>query len=150
MLHVAVRRYVMTALTSTDARIPADEGHLVDESEIPTTELVKDAINQAKELTKLEIALAKDEMMREIAGFKSAAVMLGVAAGLGTVGITLALVAAAFLLGNLYIALGIGAAILVAAAICASAGWSRFPKKPMGLTAGRLQADVRDLKERMV
>ena len=70
----------MTALTALDARAPADEGHLVDESEIPTTELVKDAINQAKELTKLEIALAKDEMMREIAGFKSAAIMLGVSA----------------------------------------------------------------------
>ena len=139
----------MTVLASK-LPAPADEGTLVNDSEIPTTELLKDAIEQAKELTKLEIALAKDEMIREVTGLKNGAILLGVAAGLGIVGLTLIIVAAALLLGNLYIALGIGVAIVVAAVICASTGWGRLPKKPMGLTAERLQADVRDLKERMV
>ncbi len=137
----------MTALTPT---APANEGTLVDDSEIPTTELVKDAINQAKELTKLEIALAKDEVVREVKGLKSAAILLGAAVVLSIIGLTLVIVTAALLLGNLYIALAIGVAILVAGAISASVGWNRLPKKPLGLTAERLQADVRDLKERMV
>jgi hypothetical protein len=132
------------------ATAPAHEGTLVDDSQIPTTELLKDAIEQAKELTKLEIALAKDEMVREVSSLKNGAILLGVASGLATVGLTLIIVAAALLLGSLYIALVIGVVIVVAAAICGSTGWSRLPKKPMGLTAGRLQADVRDLKERMV
>ena len=137
----------MTALT---AAAPPHEGTLVADSDIPTTELLKDAIEQAKELTKLEIALARDEMVREVASLKSGAILLGAAAGLATVGLTLTLVAAALLLGTLYIALGLGVAIMVVAVICASVGWGRLPKKPMGLTAERLQADVRDLKERMV
>lgn len=149
VLQAAIRRTLMTALAAT-IPAPPHEGTLVQDSEIPTTELVKDAINQAKELTKLEIALAKDEMIREVTGLKNGAILLGVAAGLATVGLTLVIVAAALLLGNLYIALGIGVAIVVTAAICASTGWARLPKKPMGLTAERLQADVRDLKERMV
>ena len=149
VLQVAVRRTVMTALAST-LPAPTHEGTLVQESEIPTTELVRDAINQAKELTKLEIALAKDEMIREVTGLKNGAIMLGIAAGLAIVGLTLVIVTAALLLGNLYIALGIGVAIVLAAVVCASIGWGRLPKKPMGLTAERLQADVRDLKERMV
>jgi hypothetical protein len=149
VLQVAARRTLMTALAST-IPAPTHEGTLVEDSEIPTTELLKDAIEQAKELTKLEIALAKDEMIREVTGLKNGAILLGVAAGLGSVGLTLVIVAGALLLGSLYVALGIGVAIVVAAAICGATGWGRLPKKPMGLTAERMKADVRDLKERMV
>ena len=140
----------MNAMIPSKSPAAADHvANVVNEAEIPVSELVRDAINQAKELTKLEIALARDEMIREVSGLKSGAVMLGAAAALGCVGITLVLATLALLAGP-FVALGVGVFILVVAAVVGAVGWARIPKKPMGQTAERLQADVRDLKERMV
>lgn len=113
-----------------------------------TTELLREAIEETRELVKLEVELAKDEVREELADAKRAAIMFGVAA-------VAALLAAAMLFVALALAifpgpvpaLVIGGALIVTAAVLGLVAWRRTPKKPLGRTQRRLETDARVLKE---
>ena len=111
-----------------------------------TTQLLKDAVDDANELVRLEVALAKDEVRTELHGVKSSAILLGVAAAM-------AVLALASLVASMIVALGwafgaiLGAALLVVAAILAGIGVKGLPKRPMGATRDRIETDVNRLKE---
>lgn len=120
-------------------------------SESSTTDLVKEAIAEAKELMQVEIALARDEIGQEIARAKASGVALGAAAAAGLLGAALVLVAIALAIAPRPLpALLIGLALLVVALVMGLVGYGRVPKRPMERTRGRLESDVRLLRERVV
>jgi uncharacterized membrane protein YqjE len=118
--------------------------------EMSTVELVKEAIDETRQLVKLEVELAKDEVRQELADAKRSAIMFGVAA----VG---ALLAAAMLLVALALAifpgpvpaLIIGAVLIAMAAVLGFIGYKKVPKKPLEKTRRRLETDAQVIKEGM-
>jgi uncharacterized membrane protein YqjE len=116
--------------------------------EASTAELVKEAMDEAKELVRLEVALAKEEVKEELKEVEHAAISFGVAAGASV--IVLCLLAVAIVLafgGTVLAALLVAAAFLVIAGIAGYLGYGMLPKKPMEKTRHRLEHDVNQLKE---
>lgn len=117
--------------------------------DVSTADLVKEAIDEARELMKLEVSLARDEVKKEVSGLKTAAVLLGSAAGIALVGLALVLVAAGlFIYPGPVAVLVIGAVLLVAAGVAGLVGYKAVPRTPLADTRRRLETDVKMLKER--
>jgi uncharacterized membrane protein YqjE len=116
----------------------------------PTTDLFREAIDETKELVRLEVALAKREAMKDVAHLKAAAIGFGVAAAAGLLGVALLLVALALAIAPTAIpALIIGAVLLAVAAGAGVFAWKALPRKPLDDTRKRLETDARLLKERI-
>lgn len=116
--------------------------------EASTADLVREALDEAKELVRLEIEIAKNEVEKEIAQAKKAAVGFGVALAAGVLVLCLLAVALVLALGGTPLAaLGVAGGLLVVGAIAAFAGYSVLPKKPLEVTRHRLKSDVTQLKE---
>lgn len=119
--------------------------------EASTADLVREALDEAKELVRLEVELAKNEVSQEIAEAKMAAI--GFAVGGAFVLLTLCLLAMALVLalgGTALIALMVAGAFLIVAGIGAFFGWSLLPKKPLAATRQRVTGDLKSLKEHLV
>jgi hypothetical protein len=114
----------------------------------PTTELVKEALEDAKELVRLEVALAKREAREEARAARSSGIALGLAGALALLGVQALLVALCLAVGDWLFALVTGGVALVVSGIVAGAALRHVPKKPLDETRRRLQSDVRELKER--
>ena len=118
--------------------------------EATTTDLMKEALDEAKQLVKIEVALAKEEIRDEVGQAKSAAIMFGASTFLGILGVALLLVALALAIFPGPIpALVIGGVMLVVAGVLGFVAYKRVPKKPLDQTARRLETDVKVLKERI-
>jgi uncharacterized membrane protein YqjE len=112
------------------------------------TQLVREAIDETRQLVKLEVELAKEEMREELAVAKRTAIMFGVAA-------VAALLAAAMLFVALALAifpgpipaLVIGAVLIAAAAIFGFVAYKKVPRKPLDKTRRRLETDAQVIKE---
>jgi hypothetical protein len=114
------------------------------------TDLVREAFDEARELTKIEVALAKEEAKRELWSVVASATLFAVAGSFALVGITMLLVSIGLAIGSWIITLAIGIGCVVIAGALVPFGISRMPKKPMPETQRRLGVDVHDLKERIV
>jgi uncharacterized membrane protein YqjE len=116
--------------------------HSVSTSELGTAELVQRATADARDLVRLEIALARDDLARELSAFKTSAISTGVA-------LVLAIVGVASLVMSLGIAIGAIGALVVGLSLLAIAtglgclAYVRFPKKPLAATEHRLEEDKR-------
>ena len=111
-------------------------------------ELVKEAMEEARELVRLEVALAKEEITEELAQVQHAAISLGIAAGASVVALCLLAVALVFALGGTALAaLGVAGGFLVVGGIAGSIGYGMLPKNPLEKTRHRLENDVNQLKE---
>ena len=116
--------------------------------EASTADLVREAIDEAKELVRIEIEIAKNEVEKEIAQAKKAAVGFGVALAAGVLVLCLLAVALVLALGGTPLAaLGVAGGLLVIGGAAAFAGYSLLPKKPLEVTRHRLKSDVTQLKE---
>lgn len=116
--------------------------------EASTADLVREALDEAKELVRIEIEIAKNEVEKEIAQAKKAAVGFGVALGAGVLVLCLLAVALVFAVGGTAVAaLIVAACLLVLGGAAAFAGYSILPKKPLETTRHRLRSDVTQLKE---
>ncbi len=116
----------------------------------PTGELLREAIEDAAALARLEVALARQEITAEIAHVRAGAMALGVAYSAALSGVTLLLVGLALAVpGGWIVALVIGALLLLGGAASALYGWRSLPKNPMGETRDRLETDLRQLRERV-
>ncbi len=116
--------------------------------EASTADLVREAFDEAKELVRLEIELAKNEVSEEIAQTKKAAISFSIS--LAAIVIVLCLLAVALVLalgGTALAALGVAGGFAVLGGAAAYAGWSMLPKNPMGRTRRRLDQDMKQLKE---
>jgi uncharacterized membrane protein YqjE len=111
-----------------------------------TTDLVKEAVEDARQLVRIEVALAKDEVRTEIKEVKRSALAFGLAA-------FAALMALATLLSVVVVAAGwvagliIGGALMIVGAVVGLTGYKLLPKKPLEATRKRVEKDMNSLKE---
>ena len=113
-----------------------------------TADLVREAMDGARELVRLEVALAKEEMKAELEHVQRAAVGLGIA--LASSVLVLCLLAVALVLalgGTAVVALLVALVFFVIGAVAGLIGYTKLPKSPLERTRHRLEADVSQLKE---
>jgi hypothetical protein len=128
--------------------VPPSERNPAQLEEASTADLVKDVMDEGRELVRLEVALAKEDVKAELRQVQRAAVSFGIA--LGSSLLVLCLLAMALVLalgGTSLVALGIAGVILVVAALAGYAGYGMLPKTPLEKTRNRLQNDMNQLKE---
>jgi urease accessory protein UreF len=116
----------------------------------PTTELVREALEATRDLVRIEIALAREEIGRQVAAAKRGAVAFAVAAVAAIVALSMILAALALAMPSAAVAAALIAAVLFAVAVTLGAlGWRSLPKKPLARTQSRLENDVKKVKERI-
>jgi uncharacterized membrane protein YqjE len=115
---------------------------------VPTTELMRQVLDETRELVRLETKLARDELRGDVAQLKSAAIFGGVALLLGILTLSTLLVALILALGaGASVAFVIGVVLLLGASVLAALAYQRLPKPPLARTRDRLTSDVTQLKE---
>ena len=116
--------------------------------EASTADLVREALDEAKELVRIEIEIAKSEVEKEIAQAKKAAIGFGVALAASVLVLCLLAVALVLALGGTALAaLAVAGGILVVGGAAGFAGYTLLPKRPLERTRHRLRSDVTQLKE---
>lgn len=128
--------------------VPPSERSLASLEGASTADLVREAMDEARELVRLEVELAKEEVKEELAQVKRAAIVFGIAAGAAV--ITLSLLAVALVLalgGTALAAIAVAAGFLVVAGVAGYAGRGMLPRAPLEKTRNRLQTDMNQLKE---
>jgi hypothetical protein len=115
-----------------------------------TADLVVEAMDGARELARLEIALAKEEIKAELKHAERAAVGLGIALASSVLVLCLLSVALVLALGGTaLVALLIALVFLVVGGVAGFVGYGKLPKSPLERTRGRLEKDVKQLKEHL-
>jgi uncharacterized membrane protein YqjE len=116
--------------------------------EASTADLVREAMDEAKELVRLEVELAKEEVKEELKQVEHAAIGFGIAAAASVLVLCLLAVALVLALGGTALAaLAVAGAFLVIGGLAAWLGYGMLPKSPLVKTRHRLQNDVNQLKE---
>jgi hypothetical protein len=119
-----------------------------DESTESTADLLREAIEEARELVRLEVALAQNEMAAELSRARAAAVALAIAGSALTTGLAVLLVAVALATGAaIAVALGIAVALFLTAGIAGSAGYRKLPVAFLRRTRARFGDGLRRLDE---
>ncbi len=117
---------------------------------LPTAELLRQTLDETRQLARLEIKLAREELGEDLLQLKRAAILIGIAAVLGIVAIALLDVAVVIALGGT-----VGAALLIAGivfaevAIIGYVGYRYLPKTPLQRTRARLSADLQTIEEHL-
>jgi uncharacterized membrane protein YqjE len=118
---------------------------------MPSVEVAKQVLTDAKELIALEVELAKGEVKEELLQAKHAAIAAGAAVCALLLCLAMALLALVLALGGAaQHALIIAGVLLLLAAGSGAYAYSAFPKRPLGKTRNRLQGDAEQLKEHVV
>ena len=116
-----------------------------------TAELVKEAVDEAKQLVRIEAELAKQEVKKEVKQAEGAGIAFGAAFAFATVCLSLLAVAIVLAVGGTPVAALVAAGVcLVIAGAVAGIGYAVLPKKPLDHTAKRAETDLRQLKEHAV
>jgi len=120
------------------------------ERDEPTTDLIREALDGTRELVRLEVALARDEITTELGGIRTAAVSLGAGAALAVSALTMFMVTIASAFAGMWLAaLIIGVILLVGAGGLAMVGLRALPKRPLEDTKDRIVADLKQFRERI-
>jgi uncharacterized membrane protein YqjE len=113
-----------------------------------TADLLREAMDEAKELVRLEVELAKEEVKEELKQLQRAAIGFGIAAIVAVLMLSMLGVALVLALGGTaVVALLVAAGFLVVAGAAAGLGYRMLPKVPLEHTRNRLQNDLNQLKE---
>jgi uncharacterized membrane protein YqjE len=116
--------------------------------EAPTADLVKETFADAKELVRLEVELAKNEVKEEVKQLEHSAIAFGVSLVAALLFLSMMAVAIVLALGGTPLAaIGVGIAFAVIAGITGYLGYAKLPKNPLDKTRRRLASDVHQLKE---
>jgi hypothetical protein len=116
--------------------------------EVSTVELVREALDEARELAKLEVALARADLLEDLKRAKTAAIGLAIALAAGVGVLCLLATALVFALGGTAAAaLGVAGVLVVVAGLSGYAGYALLPKTPLERTRLRLGTDVTQLWE---
>jgi hypothetical protein len=116
----------------------------------PTADIVREAFDDARDLIRLEVEIAKAEVQGELAQVKRAAFGMVIAVGAALVAVSLFGVALIIGLGATLVAsLVVAGIVLAIAAIAALVGYAMAPKQPLLGVRKRLQTEVHQLKERI-
>lgn len=113
-----------------------------------TADLVKEAFAEARELVKVEVKRAKDEVREQLEQAKAAAIVLALGALLALVGLTLFAVAIPLAFGATALAAILtGVCFVGGAGMLALIGWWLLPKKPLPETRKNAEHDIGALEE---
>lgn len=116
--------------------------------EASTVDLVREAIDETKELVRIEIEMLKSEVGKQIDQAKRAAVAIAVALAAAVLVLCMLAVALVLAIGATVVtALVVAGAFLVIGGAAAFAGYALLPKKPLQQTRQRIESDSRRLKE---
>lgn len=116
----------------------------------PLAELLREALGDARELVKLEVELATDEVKKHARGALRAAVAFGVALAAAVVALALFAVALVLALGGTAaIAAAVGGGFVVVAGAAGAFGYGAIPKRPMEATRSRVRSDMDLIKENL-
>lgn len=119
--------------------------------DLSTGELLRQTLDETKELVRLEVELARQDITSELKQVKTAGIFLGIAAALAVVFIAMLNVAMVIALGaTLTAALVVAAMVALEVAVLGYIGYRKLPKAPLQRTRERLVSDVRELKEHVV
>jgi len=119
--------------------------------QLSTGELGRQAFDETKELVRLEIALAREDLRSELQRVKTAAILLGLAGALAIVALAIFDVAVVIALGTtVTAALSVAFIVVAEVAVLGFIGYRMLPKAPLARTRERLASDVRELKEHVV
>jgi len=143
-LRPAVRREPreLGQLGRTAEAEPSDLG------ETPTRDLVLDFIGDARELVRIEVELAKEEVRVEARRARRAAIGLGIAACASILVLSMLCTAIVLALGaTASVALLVAACLVVVAAVSGIIGYVLLPTRPLEDTRARLGDDVEQLRE---
>jgi hypothetical protein len=130
-----------------------DSEHL-DEQQLrtmPTSELVRLALEEAQLLARAEVLHAKEELRAELKSAKASGILIGAGGVAALCAISVLLVALGLLIPisePLAVAL-VGVAVLVVGGGLALAGVRKIPRKPLPKTQERLKRDVAIARERL-
>jgi uncharacterized membrane protein YqjE len=115
---------------------------------VPTTELMRQVLDETKELVRIEARLARDEIQGDLLQLESAAIFGGVALLLAVLTLSTLVVAIILALGGAAsVAFVVAAALLLGASGLAFLAYQRVPKPPLARTRARIESDVTQLKE---
>ncbi len=124
-------------------------GHSVEA--LPTGELVRQILEETKELVRLESKLARQEVRDDLLQLRSAAILLTAAAVLANIVLSTLVLALVFALGGTAVVALIAALVLAAAgAVLALLAYKKLPKEPLHRTRARLKSEVTQLKEHII
>jgi hypothetical protein len=115
-----------------------------------TAQLVREALDETRALVRAELALARDEVRREVAKAKVTAAAIGLS--LVLLGLTVVMLSISFAIYTFPRALPaliFGLVLLGVALVAGLVGYAVRPRKPLAEAKERLQTDVRVLKESM-
>lgn len=116
----------------------------------PTAELFREAVDETRELVRLEVELAKEELREELGRAKLSAIAIGAGAGLALSGVTMFFVTIAMAFRMEWLAaLIIGGILVVLAGVMALGGYKALPRRPLEQTKERIETDLKQLKERV-
>ena len=119
-------------------------------AELHTPELVRQALDQTRELVRLELELAQRELREDARRLKWASILLAMAGALFIVALAMFDVALVFALGaSASAALIVAFIVLAEVAVLGFFGYRQLPKVPLERTRARLSTDVRALKEQI-
>lgn len=127
--------------------IPVSErGDLLENAS--TADLVREAMDEAKELVRLEVELAKEEVKEELKHVERAAIAFGIAVAASIIVMSLLAMALVLALGGTpLIALAVAGGFLAIGGLAGWLGYGMLPKSPLEKTRHRLQNDMNQLKE---
>jgi hypothetical protein len=111
-------------------------------------ELLEEALAEAKNLARIEVALAKDEALSELHALHASYVSFLVCAACGVVGIA-ALVTSIVMVTSFVVGFVAGGVLIAAAVSAGYAGYKRIPVHPMEKTRRRLVHESHDIQERL-
>ncbi|HXN32034.1 MAG TPA: phage holin family protein [Polyangiaceae bacterium] len=112
-------------------------------------QLIREALDEARELVRLEVALAREEVTTELRQARSSAIVFAGSAVAAVASFTMFLVAIALAFSVPWLAaLPIAALLLCVGCALGFAAYKALPAKPMAKTKKRIEADVQQLRER--
>jgi hypothetical protein len=113
-----------------------------------TLDLVREAIEETRELVRVEVALARRDAARDLSAARAGTARLWLGASGLVAGTTLLLVAIAAAFATFWLAaLLIGAIMLAGSGPLVWLGWSALPKRPMAPTAARVRRVKEDIEK---
>jgi uncharacterized membrane protein YqjE len=115
---------------------------------LSTSELIRQTLEETKELARLEIKLAREEVRDDLVQLQRFAIMAGVSLLLAIVTLTVLVVAVILALGGTALAaLAVSGVLILLCGGAAVVAYQNLPKVPLQRTQARLKADIQQFKE---
>jgi uncharacterized membrane protein YqjE len=115
---------------------------------VPTRELVKEALDGAKELVQLEVALALDEVREDVQRLKKVAIFSGVALVFANLFLATLIFSIVLALGGTpEVAFATTGLLALIAVVLSGVAYKLFPGMPLRRTIERVKNDMNQLRE---